>query len=288
MKKTSLMIIFCLCFSFLFSACSENSEKKQTTNVYRYDRTSVTELTDGWFLFCDYEEIYNSDGTYLNTYCTLDGMNLKYQDLSDFNVAITNSKTGEITGYITPSVNGFCMNENYNEKLTKVSEYLKNRDSKTVLSEEELSFIDIDNMIFKKNDIVNVYNDAMKNTVDSKNSGEYLYISFSDIRKGALIGDYHWQVGYLIFTGNIAAINIELIYSDGKYLSDIDSSKLTEQQIALISEIEKTENYIIKQQTFIPSNFNFNKSVDGVEFSKLHEILNSIEVENETNKNIEN
>ncbi len=262
--------------------------EEQTTDTYRHDKTAVSELSDGWFFFCDYEEIYNADGSYLDTYCTVDGANLKYQNLSDFNISIINSDTGEVTGYITPSVNSLCMNKNYNDKLTEVSQYLKCRENNSALTEEELSFIDTEDMIFRKSDVVNIYNTAMKNLINSNDSGKYLYISFSDIRKGTQVGDYHWQVGYLIFTGNIAAINIELIYSDGKYLSNIDSSNLTKQQEKLIFEIEKVENNIMNQQTFIPTGFDFTKTVGEIELNKLLTVLNSIEVDNEANKDAEN
>lgn len=284
-KLKYLIILFCLCFSFLLFSCSNNNDENVSTGTYRHDKTAVYELSDGWYFYCDFEEVYNNDGTYLTSLCSFDGMNLKYQNLSDFNIALINSDTGEITGYVTPTVNCFSMNADYYDKLSKITDYLKNRKSKEPLSENELSFVDIDGLLFNKKDVVNVYNTAMKNVVNSNDFGKYSYISFSDIRKGAQLGNYHWQVGYVIFSGNIAAVNIELIYSDGKYLSNIDASKLTETQSELISEIEKAENHILQYQTFIPTEFDFNKTIDEVDFNKLHTILNSIEVENETNRN---
>lgn len=272
-----------LCFTLLLSACSPKVSENKQNEYYRNDRVAVIELSSGWYFFCDYEEVFRTDGTYDTTYCTIDGMNMKYQNLSDFNVPVVNGDTGEVTGSIAPTVHSMCMNRNYRAELNKISDYLKERSGETELSEDELSFSDTENMIFDKSDVVNVYNSAMKSPVNTV--GKYSYISSSDIRKSVLSGDCYWQVGYMLFTGNIYVINIEIVYNGGKYLSDIDSSKLTQQQVQLLSEIEKIENSIMEQQSFIPADYDFDKSMDEINFNKLLAVLSSIEAENETNKN---
>lgn len=266
----------------LLQSLTACSEKKEEAEYYRKDKNSAIELANGWYLFCDYEEIYKADGTYIDTYCTIDGMNLKYQNLLDFNIAITDNRTNEITGYLNPSVHGFCMNSEYKEKLTVISEYLKARNPKADLTSAELLFTDMANMLFHREDIVTVYNNAMKE--GEKSAGKYSYISFSDIVKGSQLGDYYWQVGYMILTGNISAIEIELVKSDGILFSDTDTSALTSQESAILSEIDEIESCIIQQQSFVQVDYQFNKTISGIDFNKLYKLLNTIEEENEKNK----
>lgn len=282
MKKICSVIPLSILLLLLLNSCAADNNEPVINEYIRHDKNAVIELTGGWYFFCDYEEIYNTDGSYETTYCTIDGMNLKYQNLSDFNIAITDKQSGKITGYVTPAVHGFCMNKLYKEKLEELSEYVKNRNASADLTVEELDFSDIPDMLFTKDDVVKVYNSAM--TKGTVNPGKYMYISSSDIIKGPALGNYYWQVGYLILSGNISAINIELIYSDGRRLSDIDISERTEAQSELLKAIKQAQESIINRQSFTETGFQFNKTVSDVDFNRLFTILTAIEEKNETNR----
>ncbi len=284
MKKTKYIFLLMLCSLTLLSSCTQTVPEAIQNEYYRLDRATVVELSSGWYFYCDYEEVFRTDGTLYDTYCTVDGVNLKYQNLSDFNLSVTNTDTGEVTGYITPAVNAMCMNKAYNTELTEISEYLKSRPTETELNEDELDFSETEGMLFNKSDVVNVYNSAISSPVNTV--GKYSYISFTDIRKSVQPGEYYWQVGYMLFTGNIYVINIELVRNGEKFLSDTDPAELTQQQSQLLCEIEKIENSIIGQQSFVPVGYDFAKTIDNVDFNKLLTVLSAIEAENETNKNL--
>lgn len=276
--KRFLYFFCCIALIVTFCSCDlEDVEDVQNTRLYK---NSIIELTDGWYLFYDYEEVYRADGTLDTIYSAVDGINLKKNDIPGFNVAIIDKQTGEITDYITPAVNTMRMNKKYEKILNKLSDYLGKRKYSYELAEEELEFTDSE-MLFDKQDIVSVYNKAMKN--DTVEFGKYLYISSYDIKKEAVLGDYSWQIGYCVLCGNISAINIELIYTDGKYLSDIPTENLTSEQTILKSTIESIEKNIIDKQSFLEMGISAHKEINGVKFSRLSYLLEAIETENEVN-----
>lgn len=270
-------------------ACSDDEQGENESDLsdfYRIDKTAVVELSSGWFLFVDFEEGYSAKTDELeDAVCWIDGSNLKYQNLTEFNVPIIDSATGEVIDKIAPAVNSFSANTEYKEVLDKIEDYVLQRDNSIELSVEELDFVNTEGLLFSKEDVVEAFNAAMKNPVKISvfESGKYVHIPFDDIVKGNKMAGYSWQVGYSVPGGMIQAINIELKCSDGRYLSNFDENELSAEQKQVLEEIEIIENAIKTEQSFIAPSYDFEKKIGDVDFSRLYLVLNKIESDNSEN-----
>lgn len=288
MRVKKIIAVFLLLAMLLpLGACSDDGEQAEDefelSDFYRIDKTAIVELSSGWYLFADWEEVYYSENDELyDTVCWIDGSNLKYQNLTEFNVPIIDRQTGEIIDKIAPAVNSFSANTEYKEVLDKIEDYVLQRDNSTELSVEELDFVDTDGLLFSKEDVVEAFNAAMKNPVKISvfESGKYVHIPFDDIVKGNKMAGYSWQVGYIVPGGMIQAVNIELKCSDGRFLSDMSEEELSDEQKQVLEEIEIIENAIKTEQSFVAPSYNFDKKIGDVDFSRLYLVLNEIESSN--------
>lgn len=279
MKKTAILL---LCLMLLFALCAcDNHEEAPDPEYTRQDRSAVLQLPGGWVLYYERQEVYDANGAFTQAYCSLDGINLKYQNLSDFNIRLINEDTGEVTGSVPPAVHHLKMNETYEEKIAPIDSILEARPTTADLTVEELQGVDISGLMFTLEDAVNVYNAAMAGGV--REFGKYMYVSSANILRDAMLDGYQWQVGYLILSGHIAALDIELIYDDGSYLSNMDEAALSESQKELKRTIGAITESILKKDNLLEMGVDRNGGVDQIRFDRLYKLLNSIEVENETN-----
>lgn len=288
MRVKKIIAVFLILAMLLpLGACSKEDEQETVqsaySDFYRIDKTAVVELDSGWYLFVDFEEGYSAETDELeDSVFWIDGSNLKYQNLTEFNVPIIDRQTGEIIDKIAPAVNSFSANTEYKEVLDKIEDYVLQRDNSTELSVEELDFVDTDGLLFSKEDVVEAFNAAMKNPVRTSKTEpvKYSKIPFDDIVKGNKMAGYSWQVGYIVPGGMIQAVNIELKCSDGRYLSNLDENELNDEQKQVLEEIEIIENAIKTEQSFVAPSYNFEKKIGDVDFSRLYLVLNEIESSN--------
>lgn len=277
MKKVCVLIITVL-FLIILCACS-NTEAEPELEYLRQDKNSVLKLSDGWYLYYEREEVYDSNGAFTQAYCSCDGVNLKYKNLTDFNIPLIDMNSGKVAGSVPPSVHFLKMNKIYEEKMKAIEKVLNSRPTVDNLTVEELKDVDISGLIFSLDDVVNVYNKAMSG--GTKEFGKYMNISSSNIVSDTLLDGYQWQVGYFILSGHIVAIDIEVIYDDGRYLSDINENQLSDSQKELLQKIEDIRNNILANGNFLGSNLDFEEEFDEVNFTRLYKLLKSLEVENE-------
>lgn len=279
MKKTCAVVLSIL---FLFSLCACSKQEDTSEPEYsRQDRNAILQLSDGWYLYYDREEVYDANGGFIKAYCSLDGVNLKYKNLSDFNMRLVNADTGEVTGSVSPSVHYFQMNKTYEDKIAPIAGILENRPAAADLTLKELQGNDISDLCFTLDDVVKVYNAAMENGV--KEFGKYMNISVSDIVSDPMLDGYQWQVGYYILSGQIAAVDIELIYADGRYLSDIEEKNLSDAQKELLTAVKVITEQILTSGNLSDIGIDQESVIDHISFNRLYTLLNSIEVENEKN-----
>lgn len=276
MKKVASLLLS-LVFLFILCACG-NSEENEPQYT-RQDKSAVLELSGGWVMYYERQEVYDANGSFNQAYCSLDGVNLKYQDLSDFNMRLIDKKTGEVTGSIPPAVHFFQMNKIYEDKITPINAALEMRPPTPDLTLDELQGQDISGLMFTLEDVVNVYNAAMANGV--KEPGKYMNLSSANIVSEAMLDGYQWQVGYFILSGQIAALDIELIYDDGSYLSDMDEATLSGSQKELKQVIGTITGNILRSGSLLDLGIDHSREVGQVQLSRLYKLLNSIEVENE-------
>lgn len=289
--KNIIALFLILAMLIPLGACSDGDGEQaedefELSDFYRIDKTAIVELSSGWYLLADWEEVYFVENNELyDTVCSIDGSNLKYQNLTEFNIPIIDRQTGEIIDKIAPAVNSFSANTEYKEVLDKIEDYVLQRDNSTELSVEELDFVDTDGLLFSKEDVVEAFNAAMKNPVRTSTTEPLNYgkIPCEDIVKGNKMAGYAWQVGYSVPGGMIQAVNIELKCSDGRFLSDMSEKELSDEKKQVLEEIEIIENAIKTEQSFVAPSYNFEKKIGDVDFSRLYLVLNKIESDNSEN-----
>ena len=279
MKRYISLLLSISLILLSFSACKKNIPEEPIQKDDGYHAMSdIRELDDGWYVVVEYNFCLKNNLRVGRTYY-FDAVNLKYTSLEEYSITITNEKD-EVIGHIPSTVPHFAQNQKNLPKVNYIEDILLNREDKPSLSISELSEVE-DNEIFTKADIVDTYNTAMAN--GELTFGKYDNLSSSDTISENELSGYKWQVGYFLSYGNIAAINIELIYSNDRYLSDIGKDELTNDQKELLDVINQIEDNIMKSQSFVNTGYTDGDIIGNVKISRLHSVLNEIEKGNNIN-----
>lgn len=275
--KRIISIMVCFVIISLFCSCKDSKEIVSDEGYHA--KGAIQECSDGWFLF--FELGYNlNNETPVDEYVIVNAVNLKYSNLDDFRISVVDSETKEIIDSIQPEVSYCSMNPKYKSILSELEKTLLEREQTPNLTDDELSNFE-DNVIFNKEGIIDIYNTAIKN--GEMTFGKYGTLSESGLKSENELSGYKWQVGYFLSYANITALNIELIYSDGTYLSDIANENMTAEQKELFSKITLIENNIINNQNFIDIGVDSNLEIGNVKLSRLWNLLNTFEEEYKAN-----
>lgn len=276
MKK---IIPIMVCFVIITLLCSCKNSKEIVSDEGYHAKCAVKECSDGWFLF--FELGYNLNNEIpVDEYVIVNAVNLKHSNLDDFRISVVDSETKEVIDSIQPEVSYCSMNPQYKSILNKLEKTLLEREQNPNLTDDELSNFE-DNDIFNKEVIMEIYNTAIKN--GEMTFGKYGNLSESGLKSENELSGYKWQVGYFLSYANITALNIELIYSDGTYLSDIAKEDMTTEQKELFSIITQIENNIINNQNFIDIGIDSNLEIGNIKLSRLWHLLNAFEEEYNAN-----
>lgn len=276
MKKC---IAIMMCWVIITTLCSCKNSKEMVLDEGYHAKGAVQECSNGWFMF--FELGYNlNQGIPTDEYVMVDAVNLKYKNLDDFKIRLVDSETKEAIETIQPEVSYCSMNPQYESILYDLEKSLLARKQNPDLTDRELLNFE-DNDIFNKKIIMDIYNTALQN--GEMTFGKYGNLSESGLKSENELSGYKWQVGYFLSYANIAALNIELIYSDGIYLSDIAKEDMTTEQKELFSIINQIENNIISNQNFIDIGIDSNLEIGNVKLSRLYNLLNTFEEEHNAN-----
>lgn len=268
-----------VCFVIITLLCSCKNSKEIVSDEGYHAKCAVKECSDGWFLF--FELGYNLNNEIpVDEYVIVNAVNLKHSNLDDFRISVVDSETKEVIDSIQPEVSYCSMNPQYKSILNKLEKTLLEREQNPNLTDDELSNFE-DNDIFNKEVIMEIYNTAIKN--GEMTFGKYGNLSESGLKSENELSGYKWQVGYFLSYANITALNIELIYSDGTYLSDIAKEDMTTEQKELFSIITQIENNIINNQNFIDIGIDSNLEIGNIKLSRLWHLLNAFEEEYNAN-----
>ena len=279
MKRYISLLLSISLILLSFSACNKDISEEPIQEDDGYHAIGdIRELDDGWYVFVEYD--FNiKDNLRVDRTVIFDVVNLKYTSLEDYSITVLNEKD-EVIGHIADKVPYYSLNHKNDDTVKFIENTLLNREDKPNLSISELSEVE-DNELFTKADIVDTYNTAITN--GELTFGKYGNISQSDTIFENELSGYKWQVSYFSLYGNISVINIELIYSNNRYLSDISKDDLTDEQKELLDVINKIEDNIMKSQSFINTGYTDGDIIGNVKLSRLHAILNGLEKENNIN-----
>lgn len=269
MKKFICLLLCILVFQTILVSCDKNSSELDYTDIY-HSQMAVKELSNGWNLFVEYTYMIDENGKVYDESYYIDAVNLKYKELSNFDIACIDSNTNSIVGYVEPQVHYMSMNPSYKSTIDSLYTYFEKRKRSCDLKEEELDFVE-KNDIYDKHDIIELYNESIKK--GDLSIGNFMNLSESDLLSENEIDGYKFQAAYFLSYGNIAKINIELIYADGTHLSDINNYNLTEEQKIILEDISNIEKEIIEKQTFNITGYETNSNVKSIDFRRLFNLL---------------
>lgn len=273
MKKFISIMVVCFVIITLFCSCKDSKEIVSDEGYHA--KGAIQECSNGWFLF--FELGYNlNNKTPVDEYVIVNAVNLKYSKLDDFRISVIDPETKKEIDSIQPEVSYCSMNPQYKSILNNLEKALLEREQVPNLTENELSNFE-ENDIFNKKSVVNLYNAAIEK--GEMTFGKYGDLSESGLKSEYELSGYKWQVGYFLSYANITALNIELIYSDGTYLSDIANENMTAEQKELLSIIDQIENNIIYNQNFIDIGVESNLEIGDIKLSRLWNLLNTFEEE---------
>lgn len=233
-------------------------EKDVEKSNFGYDtRLSVIKGEDGWlhFFSCEYVKGEKTPTSYVyNAY------NLKYKYLEDYKLKVYD-ENGDIIGETSSSLPYLILNEKYWDDFMHFIEYFDKNKPESPLSIEET--FDLEISVLDKEMIIDLFNCAIG--ADMLGEGKYYYLPEADIVLEDKQDGYSWQVAFFIVRGVIVDVNIELIYDNGSYLSDLVSRNEGDtEKNNVYDAVSNIEMEILNGQSFV---------VD----SEAYEVLNTID-----------
>lgn len=255
MKKKKIKMLIVIVLILITSGCGKKEktyiEKKQEEHnqavAQRTEKLSVIEKKDGWyhyFLITDLGE--QNDKIY-----GYNGCSLKYNKLDGYNVLVMDEQNNVISRIPTypslivseKSVSGVMEKD----EISMISDYFNNKQFSSKIQLSDLNDLSLVN--FSKEEIVNLYNEAIKED-GVHQIGKY---NFSDcsVFEEKTESKEKFQIGVLINFGVLKKLRIDIKYDDGSYLSDlIENNTATQEQKEMYKSFDEIENYMLKSQKF--------------------------------------
>lgn len=281
MVKKIFGLSLCIILLLNSSGCNKE-ESNEFVGLPYVSKCVYVDKEDGWFdYFCielsKKDEAKKSvDGNYefnQDTNYIFDGINLKYQTLDDHYIPIYDKTNKEVDKVDAPYPS-LSVSATYRDEMKRINTFFNNKKFAEKITGEDLKDLQLDKI--DKETLVNLFNMAYEK--DPIELGEYINIPSISIKSSILNNDYQFQVGYFAEYGNIIKINIEVLYEDGTYLSDlISNDDSTNEQDELYKKLNNIEDFIIYNQKFDISKYSgYNKELEA-----LLNLMNRIENENE-------
>lgn len=254
MKKIGMFSLIIV--SLLITGCSETNEiKSEATEFPKYvSKCYISDIDyNGWFKYLCIElskknnnvkEVADNYRFDESANYVFDGINLKYKSLDEFYIPVYDENKNEISKVEAPYPS-YSVSKKYRDEVKKINKFLNDKKFKNEISLYDLK--DLDTKFFSKDELVSMFNYAY--TKEPVELGNYIDLPFASIINSISNNGFCFQVGYYSEYGNISKINIEIVYDDGKHLSDLVSKgESSKEQNELYSKINKIEQYIILEQ----------------------------------------
>lgn len=257
-RKKAIIIILTLVFVVLISGCGVK-EKEDNTYPGFASNCSTIDKEDGWFyFFCiQYPKIDKSIKTVKNNYdkssaysYVFDGFNIKYKKLDGYYIKISDNSGNEV-GQIEPAFPSLSVSETLRDEIKEISEYFNKKAFNKNIALKDIEDLNINTI--DKEILVQMFNDAYNK--EPIELGSYVDLPQAEIIFSDEVDNYKYNIGYYIEYGNIIKINIDILYNDNTYLSDlIKNNTASKEQIKEYDALKKIEENIIENQSFDISN----------------------------------
>lgn len=283
MRKKILFLILVITLIILITSVTlcNNTNKEEKDNKINYDygeKMAYIKKENGWYYY-----LYtNTNNDYF-----FDGCNLKYPDLENYYINIYKDRTEQeiVQKFKTFPTLSTSDNKKKNatlmerEEVEKIDDFFNNTSFSNIISETDLENLNLEN--FNNNDIIKLYNELY----EKKFSTDIIPYALHecDYKSDSSKDGFYVFIGFLIERKGIAAIEIDLVFDNGEYLSDkINNNTASKKEIKIYENLQNIEKYVIDNQTFdnLEENINLNDSI----YKRIYKILSSIErIENGSN-----
>lgn len=246
MKKKILIALFIAVISFV--GCDGDSGKNveyEKKSQFEFEsKVAIFEGEDGWihYFLCE-----SMKGESIPFYYGYDAYNLKHKKLEGYEIEIIDEE-GNVSSSVYPSIPYLTLRDDCMEDFDKINVFFETVAPTELLGDQQKEQISLE--VLDRDLVVELYNDAIQS--QELGEGDYYYFPEADIVQEDMLNGYLWQVGFFIQHGLILKVNIELIYDDGIYLTDIVSGgNGNDEQKAIAEMIDKIEAEIIEKQLYI-------------------------------------
>lgn len=237
MKKLLLLTVF-----FTIITMSGCNEEKSVPGFI--DKFSYIEKENGWI-----SELVIEESTVGDTKGELNfdfsGVNLKYKQLDGIYAPIID-KDGNEVQQIETNIPSYIHNQEIKDEVKAISAFLTKKQFREKISKEDLGELPLS--YFPYEDIVTLVNNALEDKYADKGFGKYNISAHNCVQK-KMKDDSIIQVSYSDVYGYIRVLNIEYIYANGTYLSDlVYTGEATSQQNEAMKSINEIEKEIVDTQ----------------------------------------
>lgn len=243
-----LTTIFTVTLIFTQKNKTKNTKIVPGTKAYFPEKIAIQEHDDGWVCYFRLSYLENDLKTpyYYGYGCD----NFKYQKL--YGYMQTGEEIDRYGNKFTYDANtnhpSYGYNDNYQSDIRKIDDFFSKKKFNKEIALNDLT--DLDLKYLDKEDVLNLYNKAIKSEMNLKfgnysntNTESYLTTSMTK-------NDYTWYLGYILSNGNIKYVSIDVVIKD-KYLSDlVKENKASSEENKLAQKISDIKDYIIRKQKF--------------------------------------
>ncbi len=283
MKKKNRKLTILIVLFFIIIACTTGCGKKEKTyaekkkeqrqNIasQRVEKMYSVKKEDGWY----YYFMITFLGNNIDKMYTFNGCNLKYSSLTDYNVLVVDDSGNIIDRIPTQptlavsekSINGIMERED----IPTINKYFNTMQFNNKITLEDIQTLEVNN--FSKEEIISLFN-SVQDVEYRKEFGKYDLPDCSVYTENTTETP-KFQIGTLMSWGNFEALEIDMDYGDGVYLSDkIAKGNATIEEKNLYDNLQKIEKYILESQNIdIATKFS---NFKGKQYDRLFTFIKSL------------
>lgn len=239
MKRKNFGII-CLAMLMLCGCTREKNDG------YFTNQTAYIEKEDGWVHSLLINTVYNNEDEVIRVNYQVNGTNLKYKAIDDFYGVISDEEGNEI-GRAGVPIPAYVYKKEYREETGRIEEFLSQNQFYRDITIDDLEPLELS--IFDKQEIVDLYNEALD--VDTSTKGPFALLAEANCLQQTLLDGSIIQLSYMSNNRYVTKLNLEYIYSDETYLSDLcEQETATPEQIEVQKDLDELEQRIVETQAY--------------------------------------
>ena len=276
MKRKNIIVffIFIILFLVIVGVITSKSnleksdffeENKDAIKNYA-EKIAIIEGSDAWY----YQFLIATPDNGKTTNNFFNGCSLKYSQLEDYFIPVT--ENGKVVEKIIIHPNLVASQKSKNDvteasEVIMIDDYFDEKQFKKEIDISDLDGLEIHN--FDKEFIVDLFNKTYNMPYDKTITK--FNLAGCSIQSDTEQDGYKYNIGVMHLRRGIGVIRIDLLYSDGTYLSDlVDDGKATNKQKEIYENFKKIEDYIVKnQEVNIRDVFDLDDEV----YTRLYEII---------------